>query len=78
MNAPLTGEIVGLWESSNGRSCKEHVACGGSLQVGERVMFQATSVIVNGSNQNAIKAVVFRNGRESCTIGILPQRIINE
>lgn len=71
----MEGEIVGLLQSNNGRSCEIHDACGKSLKVGEMVVFQSTLVEINGATETAIKAVVIRDGRESCTVGFLSRRV---
>lgn len=57
----MEGEIVGLVQSNNGRSCEFHDACGKSLKVGEMVVFQSTIMEINGASETAMKAVVIRD-----------------
>lgn len=65
-------DIVGLVESTNGRSCKQHDVCGLVVKVGSLIRL-APVVVENadGQNEYAIGARIFDNGVESCLVGFV-------
>ena len=70
------GEIVGLKGSSNGRACVQHACCGVSLQVDDLLRFKVGVVIQeDGTAKTVVKAVLIRDGTETCTVGFLPRQI---
>jgi hypothetical protein len=76
------GEIVGLHNPANGRSCNQHDCCGMCLQPGNLVRFkrEVIQVVYGDANdpepdyryETVIKVVVIRDGTESCHVGFLP------
>jgi hypothetical protein len=65
-------EVVGLLESGNGRSCRDHVACGTVVNIGSILLLKNTTVVnQDGKNEFAIKAVLLTDGVESCTVGFI-------
>jgi hypothetical protein len=70
------GEIVGLLESSNGRSCASHECCGKHIFPDDLVRFRLAVANVEGRIEQAIQVVRVRDGSESCTIGFLPRNLV--
>ncbi len=70
------GEIVGLIESSNGRSCVSHDCCGEVTMIDELVWFKLTVADIDGKIEEAIQAVRIQDGTASCVIGFLPRNIV--
>jgi len=70
------GEIVGLKDSSNGRSCESHECCGEHVAPDDLVRFKLAVVDINGKTEESIKAVRIRDGTELCHIGFLPRNIV--
>ena len=74
------GEILGLRASGNGRSCVQHSCCGMVVAPNDIIRFKTT--VIDGVNQNegipeeAIKAVLVRDGTELCTVGFLSKAIV--
>jgi hypothetical protein len=67
------GDIVGIEQATNGRSCEMHGVCGLSLQVGEKVVFQMRHVVINGRKDKGITAFrVDDNKALGCLVGYLP------
>ena len=66
------GEIVGIHQSSNGRSCSRHICCGECLKPGDLITFELTVVDVNGIDEMVVKAVNDSN----CVVGFLPKAYI--
>ena len=73
---PKDGEIVGLYATNNGRTCVTHACCGEHLQPGDLIRFKFTVVDVDGSLEEAVKAVCVRDGTEMFTVGFLPRHIV--
>jgi hypothetical protein len=72
----MDGEIVGLHASNNGRACQAHDCCGYQVVPGDIVQFKSVKVCVDGKEEDAIKAVLLRDGAESCVVGFLPRNIV--
>ena len=70
------GEIVGLKDTSNGRSCVSHDCCGEHVNLDDLVRFRLSIVDIDGKIEEAIQVVRIRDGTESCTIGFLPRNIV--
>ena len=74
------GELVGLGQGSNGRSCTEHEVCGVQAMVGTIFKIKLCVLMVNGNPEEALKAVaLFKDGEvymEGCTIGFLPRAMV--
>jgi primosomal replication protein N len=70
------GKIVGLKESSNGRSYVSHDCCGEVAMINELVWFKLTVVDIDGKNEEAIQAVHIWDGTALCIIGFLPRNIV--
>lgn len=66
-------EIVGLFNSSNGRSCTVHKVCGKHLQVGDLVRLVKTFVFINMHHEEAVKVVKVVDGCDTCTVGFIPR-----
>ena len=84
------GEIVGIFSPTHGRSCERHEVCGRELKVGCIVRFRRDVIMVDRvrgvegdvgtapeglAPETVIKAVLIKDGRESCVIGFLPRHI---
>jgi hypothetical protein len=66
-------EIVGLYGSTNGRSCCFHKTCGKDVEAGNLLQLANTIVEINGQTEMAIKLVRIVDGIDGCTIGFVPQ-----
>jgi hypothetical protein len=66
-------EIVGLYGSTNGRSCCFHKTCGKDVEVGSLLRLVRTVVDINGETESAIKLVKIVDGVDGCTIGFVPR-----
>ena len=79
------GEIVGLHNPGNGRSCNQHDCCGLHVRPGDliRLKREVMEVIYQQDGdpepdarfETVIKAVVIRDGVEACTVGFLPRHV---
>ena len=68
--------MVGLRRYSNGRSCCIHKICGACVVVNDIIRVRRTIVTVGGKCEQAGKAVLIRNGVETCTVGFIPKIIL--
>jgi hypothetical protein len=66
-------EIVGLFSSTNGRSCCCHKTCGKVVVVGDLLRLVRTVVDIDGRTESAIKLVRIIDGCDGCTIGFVPR-----
>jgi hypothetical protein len=66
-------EVVGLYRSTNGRSCCQHEFCGAHLQIGDVVRLVGTVVTVSDEIEEAIKIVRIMDGADGCTVGFIPR-----
>jgi hypothetical protein len=70
-------QFVGLYGSSNGRSCDRHSCCGEHVRVGDLVRLVKTVVTINISGtqpyEEAVKIVKIEDCVESCTVGFIPR-----
>ena len=71
-------EIIGLNESSHGRNCERHACCGSQIAPCDLIRFKLCFVGNMNNLEKAIKAVIFRNGAEWCTIGFLPKFLMGQ
>ena len=72
------GEIYGLFETSNGRSCCSHECCGEELRRDDIVRFVTTRVPLEntpGMSEEAVAAIRISDGTETCRVGFLPRRL---
>jgi hypothetical protein len=71
-------EIVGLFGSTNGKSCSVHNECGAHVKVGDLLRLKPTVVTVNGKEEAAIKLnKINEEGVEGCTVAFLPRIVLN-
>jgi hypothetical protein len=70
------GEIVGLKECNNGRSCFSHSCCGEYLQLDDLICFRSSVADINGKVEEVVSVVRVREGTESCVVGFLPMNIL--
>lgn len=66
-------ELVGLYSSTNGRSCLMHECCGRSVVRGDLLRLIPTVVTINGKDENAVKFVRIIDGMQGCTVAFLPR-----
>lgn len=66
-------EIVGLFSSSNGRSCSAHRCCGREVKKGNVLRLVKTCVTINMAPEEAIKCVRIVDGVDSCTVAYIPR-----
>jgi hypothetical protein len=74
----IHSDILGLKASNNGRSCSQHMPCGSHLAAGDFVVFRATTVLdeLTDEPEPAIKVVrLLEDGTEGCTVGFLSRHI---
>jgi hypothetical protein len=72
------GEIYGVLNGTNGRSCVTHLICGEHLNAGDLIRFRSMVVDdVDGAPESAIAAVRILDGTETCIVGFLPRSIVN-
>jgi hypothetical protein len=68
-------QFVGLFGTSNGRSCERHPCCGEHVGVGDLVRLKRTVVTVNRDGEaraeDAIAIVRIEDSVETCTIGFI-------
>jgi len=70
------GEIVGLSSSFNGGACKQHVCCGMHVAAGTLLHLKIDTLeLEQGIFKAVTKAIVIRDGTETCTIEFLPRHI---
>jgi hypothetical protein len=74
MDTPLPNlEIVGLFESNNGRSCCQHEICGRYVRNGDLLRLSNTIVTINEKTEPAVKLVKVQDGADTCTVGFIPR-----
>ena len=69
-------EMVGLYRSTNGRSCTSHKCCGKTLEVNQVLRLRKCVVDVLGEPEEAIKCVRIEDGSEGCVVGFLPKALL--
>ena len=69
------GEIVGLEADNNGGSCAKHECCGDQVFVDTLMKFEKTQVWYQGKWDEAMKVVLMKNKKETCTVAFLPRNI---
>jgi hypothetical protein len=69
----LDFDIVGLFGSTNGRSCCIHKICGKSMEAGDILCLVRTIVDINSRTESAIKLVKIIDGVDGCTVGLVPR-----
>lgn len=85
-NQQHDGEIVGLLNPANGRSCVQHEICGAHLAVGDLVRFKREVTRIDYAHpgdpepifryETVMKVIVIRDGVESCHVGFLPRHVV--
>ena len=80
------GEIVGLYGTTNGRSCNQHECCGRAIEPGHVVRFkvqvQDVDYTVPGQvapdvrRERVIKVMRVIDGTEMCHVGFLPKYLL--
>jgi hypothetical protein len=80
------GEMVGLHNPANKRSCVVHECCGRHLAVGDLVQFKREIMRIDYGGPGAaepnfryetmLKVVVIWDGKESCHVGFLSRHVI--
>lgn len=70
---PSDLEIVGLFSSTNGRSCTAHKCCGREVKKGHIRRLVKTIIAVNMMMEEAIKLVCIIDGVDACTVAFMPQ-----
>jgi hypothetical protein len=76
-------EVLGLRASGNGRTCVQHHCCGMLVVPNDNIKFYTTVIDGMGMGEGsksvpeeAIKAVLIRNGTECCTVGFLCKSVV--
>jgi hypothetical protein len=68
-------QFVGLYGTTNGRTCERHNCCGEHVSCGDLVRLKRTVVRVardgEARDEDAISVVKIEDGVESCTIGFI-------
>jgi hypothetical protein len=65
-------DVVGVYRSSNGRSCSEHEVCGQSLQVGDILHIRCNKVEKEGGvMKEALGVYYVVDGVDKCLVGFL-------
>jgi hypothetical protein len=68
-------QFVGLYGTTNGRTCERHDCCGKYVTLGDLVRLKRTVVRVSrdgeARDEEAIAVVKIEDGFESCTIGFI-------
>jgi len=72
----IEGELYGLYESTNGRSCEIHQCCGECLQVNDLVLFKPTTVEIDEVEEVAIAAHIVKEGTILCRVGFIPRVMV--
>ena len=70
------GKIYGLCQSTNGRSCEQHACCGKHVHAHDLICFMLTVVDYKGTAEEAIEAVLIKDGTETCTVAFLPCHVV--
>ena len=77
MNGKRDGELVGLNGTNSGRCCASHVGCGKFVKANDLIRLKRCIIVdENFSTEEAIKAILLKDGAECCTIGFLPSNIV--
>jgi hypothetical protein len=66
-------EIVGLYSSTNGRSCCQHSCCGEHVDVGDVLRVVRCVITIQGKPEEALKLVKIADGTDCCTVAFLPR-----
>ena len=72
------GEVFGVLESTNGRSCSCHQCFSEHLKRDDVIRLVSTTVPVEGAPdqaEDAVVAVLISDGTETCLVGFLPRRL---
>jgi hypothetical protein len=72
-------DIVGIEESSRGRSCSLHDICGNRLSMDSVVRLRKVQIINDyGREETAVAAYWVTDGVDLCRVGFLPQQYIKQ
>jgi hypothetical protein len=80
------GELIGLHNPANGRSCHQHECCGRHVRIGDLIRFKNEVIRVEYAvagdpepdfrYEAVMKVVVIRDGTESCHVAFLPRHVV--
>ncbi len=71
------GEIVGVNQITNGRTCDLHPnGCGLQLLANDVVRFVDEITKVDGKDEAAIRVFIMKEGMQKCCVGFLPRFIV--
>ena len=71
------GEVVGMYGTTNGRSCNRHACCGREvLEIGSIVQFNTAQTEIDGDIRPGIAARHIIHGELRCIIGFLSRAIV--
>lgn len=70
-------DIVGIEESSRGRSCEQHAVCGNNLILDCVVCLRKVQIVNDlGHEEKAVAAYWVSDGVDLCRVGFLPRQFI--
>jgi hypothetical protein len=80
------GELIGLHNPANGRSCHQHECCGCHVKIGDQIRFKRKVIRVEYAvagdpepdfrYEMVMKVMVIRDGTESCHVAFLPHHVV--
>ena len=72
-------EIVGIEESSRGRSCEIHECCGEALTLDSVVRFRSIQILNSDDiEESAIGVYWVTDGVDRCLVGFLPRKCVQD
>ena len=69
-------DIVGINESSNGRSCEEHQVCSSVLKLDSLVRFREVQIILKGKEETALVVYWVTDGINHCFVEFLVRHMV--
>ena len=67
-------EVVGLYGTTNGRSCSIHACCGESVKAGNVLRLVACIAETDLGEEESVKCVLVNSdGVDTCTVGFIPR-----
>eukprot|EP00533_Pseudo-nitzschia_delicatissima_P001832 CAMPEP_0116102218 /NCGR_PEP_ID=MMETSP0327-20121206/13229_1 /TAXON_ID=44447 /ORGANISM="Pseudo-nitzschia delicatissima, Strain B596" /LENGTH=101 /DNA_ID=CAMNT_0003594237 /DNA_START=34 /DNA_END=335 /DNA_ORIENTATION=+ len=69
-------EIVGIKDSSRGRSCEIHRCCGEALTIDSVVRFRSIQILNGDVEETAIAVYWVTDGIDRCRVGFLPRECV--
>ena len=73
---PRDMEMVGLYRTTNGRSCTSHKCCGKTLEVNQVLRLRKCVVDLNGEPEEAIKCIWIEDGSKGCVVSFIPKALL--